>query len=126
MAHVNPGKILIVAGGTGIYPFCDLLDLLYKEQLMKEKPQLRDEILELSPVLKDDPFKDFTFELIAAFRHFQDIHVITLEQLLYLAEKGRLKVTLKLKGDLEGVPENHSMGETNESFEKLVVKKAEE
>ena len=67
---------------------------------MKDKPEIRDEILELSPILKDDPFKDFTFELLAAFRHFQDIHVITLEQLLYLAEKGRLKVTLKLKGDL--------------------------
>ena len=41
LANTKPGKILIVAGGTGIYPFCDLIDLLYKEQLMKDQPELR-------------------------------------------------------------------------------------
>ena len=61
MTHTRPGKILMVAGGTGIYPFSDIIDLLYKEQLMKSKPETKDEILELSPILKTDPFKDFTF-----------------------------------------------------------------
>jgi hypothetical protein len=31
----------MVAGGTGLYPFSDLIDLLFKELLMKLKPELR-------------------------------------------------------------------------------------
>jgi hypothetical protein len=33
--ELNPGKIIIVAGGTGIFPFCDLIDLLFKNHLIK-------------------------------------------------------------------------------------------
>jgi hypothetical protein len=31
----------MVAGGTGLYPFSDFIDLLFKDQLAKDKPQLR-------------------------------------------------------------------------------------
>ena len=31
IAETQPGKIIIVAGGTGIFPFSDLIDLVYKE-----------------------------------------------------------------------------------------------
>jgi hypothetical protein len=26
----KPGRIVIVTGGTGLFPFCDFIDLLYK------------------------------------------------------------------------------------------------
>jgi hypothetical protein len=74
-----------VTGGTGLYPFSDFIDLLYKEQLMKDRPELSYDILKVSPILKDHPFKNFTFELLAAFGHVEDMHIITLEQLLYLS-----------------------------------------
>lgn len=51
IAHTKPGKVILVAGGTGIYPFSDFIDLLYKEQLMNDQPDLRGEIVTLSPVL---------------------------------------------------------------------------
>ena len=51
----------MIAGGTGINPFCDLIDLLFKEQLMIEKPYLREEILHLSPILENNPLKDYSF-----------------------------------------------------------------
>jgi len=86
-----------VAGGTGIYPFSDFIDLLYKEQLMKDSPGLRGEILTLSPVLESDPFKNFNFEMLAAFQHIEDMHPITLDQLTYLADRGRLKLTMKFR-----------------------------
>lgn len=35
LTHTQPGKIIIVAGGTGLFPFSDLIDLLYKEQLIQ-------------------------------------------------------------------------------------------
>ena len=64
---------------------------------MIQNPSLRAQILELSPILKSNPFKDFAFEMLAACRHVEDMHIITLEQLLYLAEKGRLKISFKFK-----------------------------
>ena len=35
---LSGGKILMLVGGTGIYPLCDLIDRLYKDALAKKKP----------------------------------------------------------------------------------------
>ena len=102
LSITKPGKIILVAGGTGIYPFSDFIDLLYKEQLMLHNPAAKEEILNVSPVLASEPFKNFTFEMLAAFQHIEDMHIITFEQLLFLAEKGRLKLTLKFREDPKG------------------------
>ena len=97
MAHLEPGRVLIVAGGTGIYPFSDLIDLLYKDHLQHEKPQLAREIQALSPILANNPFGRIQFHLLAAFNNLEDIHPITSCQLAYLASRGRLGLTLKIK-----------------------------
>ena len=34
----KPGKIVVVAGGTGLFPFSDLIDLLFKETFIKNNP----------------------------------------------------------------------------------------
>jgi len=34
----DPGHIIMIAGGTGLFTFSDIIDLLYKEQLMINKP----------------------------------------------------------------------------------------
>ena len=49
------------------------------------------------------PFGTWTFEMLAAFGHVEDMHAATLEQLQYLAEKGRLKITFKFKEDPHGL-----------------------
>lgn len=102
LTHTKPGKIIMVIGGTGVYPFSDLIDLLFKEQLMLQRPETRKEVLALSPVLADNPFAQFSFEALAAFAHLEDMHPITLGQLLFLAEAGRMALTLRLKEDLNG------------------------
>ena len=38
-AHLKPGKIIMVAGGTGLYPFGDLIDLLFKSLLLSNSPE---------------------------------------------------------------------------------------
>lgn len=38
------GKIIIIAGGTGLFPFCDLIDLLFKSILLSKEPRLRSTI----------------------------------------------------------------------------------
>ena len=103
LAQTKPGRIIMVAGGTGLYPFSDFIDLLFKEQLMKDRPDLAEEILTLSPILKEKPFEKWSFEMLAAFGHVEDIHAATLEQLQYLTEKGRMKITFKFKEDPHGL-----------------------
>jgi NAD(P)H-flavin reductase len=39
--EVKHGKVIIVAGGTGIYPFSDLIDLLYKNKKLAENINLK-------------------------------------------------------------------------------------
>ena len=40
--------------------------------------------------------------MLAAFQHLEDMHPITLDQLTYLAERGRLRLTLKFREDPQG------------------------
>lgn len=35
LPDIKAGTILIIAGGTGLYPFSDLIDLLYKDLLVQ-------------------------------------------------------------------------------------------
>lgn len=37
----KPGRIVIVAGGTGLFPFSDLIDLLFKDLYLEENKQHR-------------------------------------------------------------------------------------
>lgn len=41
LGTLSAGRIIIVAGGTGLYPFSDLIDLLFKATLIKLNPSLK-------------------------------------------------------------------------------------
>lgn len=41
LGTTSPGKIIILAAGTGLYPFCDFIDLLFKSQLLLEDHELK-------------------------------------------------------------------------------------
>ena len=48
--HEKPaGKIIIFAGGTGICPFIDLIDVLFKRTLCQQGHSLKNRILNLNP-----------------------------------------------------------------------------
>ncbi|MCF6336006.1 MAG: hypothetical protein L3J12_09715 [Spirochaetales bacterium] len=88
---------------------------------MIHNPSAKAEILDLSPILASNPFKDFTFEMLAAFAHLEDMHVITLEQLLFLADKGRLKISFKFKEDPQGkVQEGPNISFTKQRFQNIL------
>lgn len=53
MWQIKPGRIIIVAAGTGIYPFCDLIDLLFKYELLERIPSLKKQLLMADPLLKN-------------------------------------------------------------------------
>ena len=52
LASTAPGKILIVAGGTGLYPFSDIIDLLFKSSVLSSDPQTQSSVFAISPILK--------------------------------------------------------------------------
>jgi hypothetical protein len=93
----KPGRIVIVAGGTGLFPFCDIIDLLYKSLYLEETNKHKTEILEANPILKSDPFKKYSFVLLAAINDPQDLHPITYEQLVYPSRHpSKFKVVLRV------------------------------
>jgi NAD(P)H-flavin reductase len=59
-------SIVLFAGGTGLYPFSDLIDLLFKAKLVRENHQMRDELLQRDPVLKSRPFERWNFQVYLA------------------------------------------------------------
>ena len=42
LAHTPSGHVIMVAGGTGQFAYSDLIDLIYKEQLVKERPECQE------------------------------------------------------------------------------------
>jgi hypothetical protein len=111
----------MVVGGTGLFPFSDLIDLLYKEQLMLQNPSAKTEIINLSPILSSNPFAKYNFEMLAAFNNVADVHAVTFQQLLFLAERGRLKITFKFKEDPKGaVHEGGNIKFAKKGFEDIL------
>lgn len=52
----NAGQIVIFSGGTGVHPFYDLIDLVYKSILINKKHKLSPTIKAYDSVLNTHPF----------------------------------------------------------------------
>lgn len=98
MQELTPGKVIIVAGGTGLYPFSDLIDLLFKAQIARTDKSKQLLIFQQNPLLEAAPFEHFSFHLLLAVNQAEDIHPVTLMQLFELAEGpfSKFKLTLRL------------------------------
>lgn len=89
------------------------------------RPEVREEILKLSPILSSVSFQRFSFHLMGAFRHPTDLHPITIEQLRYLtAHHPRFSLTLKMKEAETAFPANVKMH--TGSFGSLLSKELKE
>ena len=82
----KPGKIFLLAGGTGIYPFIDTIDILYKKALVDQNHAMKQKILEKDPAVADPCLNDFSFTVYASFNSHLDMHPMTLWQLSELSE----------------------------------------
>ena len=124
---LTPGKVFIVAGGTGLYPFCDLLDLLFKESLTERNVALKTLIYKLDPILEGKPFEHFRFHLMLAVNQIEDIHPITLRQMVELSEhSSKFKLTMRVTKEEEQFRDAHkAICFTREMFASLVLKEME-
>lgn len=96
LREISAGKVLIVAGGTGLLPFSDIIDLIFKDEYAREHTNYKKKFTAISPVLSEPFLEKTTFHLIASFNSIEDIHKLTLLQLIYLNKGKRLRVTMKL------------------------------
>jgi NAD(P)H-flavin reductase len=42
LVNTKPGRIIVVAGGTGLFPYCDLIDLLFKDMMIKKNHEKKE------------------------------------------------------------------------------------
>ena len=66
LEDTKAGRVIVVAGGTGLFPFSDIIDLLFKAQVIQEKHKLSQELIKADPILKKKPFEKFEFVFLIA------------------------------------------------------------
>ena len=123
-AEIRPGKIIIVAGGTGVFPFSDLIDLLFKHTLLSTRPDLNDYIIHNDPVLRTNPFTGFNFTIYIAIANLEDIHPITLAQLNEISKYPnfvRLMLKISNRKEMHQVM-NPNVAYTSERFSSMLEK----
>ena len=97
LEDTRAGRVIIVAGGTGLYPFSDLIDLLFKTALIEENHKMKGELLQADPILRKKPFEKFKFVFMIAINEPEDIHPITFSQLVKLsANQEKFKITIRV------------------------------
>lgn len=63
---IDSTKIVLFAGGTGLYPYCDFIDLLYKSMLVSQKHDSAKKLLQGDPILGSNPFNNLSIDIYAA------------------------------------------------------------
>lgn len=62
----DEGKVIIISGGTGLLPFCDLIDLLFKRVKMLTNPNASQHLVGLDSLTRKDLIKNRRFILYHA------------------------------------------------------------
>ena len=60
------GLVLIICGGTGFLPICDLIDILFKRVKYLESPELSETLRRRDPLVKTDIIKQREFIMYLA------------------------------------------------------------
>ena len=85
------GKVIIVCGGTGLLPFCDFIDLLFKRLLFLEGRPSGVEFAQKDPLVKEDLIKRRSFKLYCAAESVSDLLPLTLYQVEYLSKSQKIR-----------------------------------
>jgi len=84
------------AAGTGLHPYCDLIDLLFKEMIVELKDVHSDEIVKKNPIVKKKELtKKFNYCLYLSVPSTGDIHLMTAQQLDELSRNKIMEVHLR-------------------------------
>ncbi len=76
--------MIILTGGTGLFPFYDFIDLYFKSLMIKNKPEMKERVIQISPILKKHSFDSYQVDLYLSVNSLEDIHPIILSQLAFI------------------------------------------
>ncbi len=121
---------MLIAGGTGFYPFMDLIDILFKQEYLShnERSSISKKMRKNDPIVTENIVDHFNFDIYVAINSAEDLHPISLYQINYLCEKNprQFKATFKVKEDKEAFSASYrSVKMTNDRFDKLVIPEAQ-
>lgn len=98
LSEMPNGRIIMLAGGTGLHPFCDLIDLLYKETLVQQNQPLSKEIISQNPLVRQRTLTErWKFCIYIAVEYTDEIHDLTASQLNHLSRSRVMEVFLRAK-----------------------------
>lgn len=93
LSEMPNGRIIMLAGGTGLHPFCDLIDLLYKETLVQQNQPLSKEIISQNPLVRQRTLTErWKFCIYIAVEYTDEIHDLTASQLNHLSRSRVMEV----------------------------------
>ena len=99
------GNIVFLAGGTGFYPYMDIIDLLFKQKVYEEKlcsERIRSKILDLNKVIREPILEAYTFLLMVAVTSIEDLHPMSLYQINVLCgDRKKFRCVFRLKDKQE-------------------------
>lgn len=115
-------------GGTGLFPFSDLIDLLFKAQLISQNHEKSNVFVQNDPILRKKPFNKYFFVFLIALNEPEDIHPITLSQLIALSSNSKtIKVVMRVSKNPEKLSRmTEAIEFTREYFNKRVLTEAAE
>lgn len=104
------GNVIFVCGGTGILPFCDFIDLLFKRSKVLESSNLSGALIKNDPLVGNDFIKQRSFFFYCAIENAADLPVITIHQLNDLSKSKEVKClcTMRVKKGIEFIRTNYS------------------
>ena len=112
------GKVIIVSGGTGLLPFCDFIDLLFKRFLLLEGMPSAAEFAKKDPLVREDLIKKRSFKLYCAAESVSDLLPLTLYQIecLSKSQKIRFEAVFRIRNNVEEFRKKYPSIKTQKEF----------
>ena len=91
------GLVIFVCGGTGILPFCDFIDLLFKRVKVLESSNLTGMIVNKDPLVLEDLIKKRSFVFYCAIENAADLPAMTIYQINNLCQSEKVKFSFVMR-----------------------------
>jgi len=93
----SSGSVIFVCGGTGILPFCDFIDLLFKRSKVLDSHNLSGMLVKMDSLVGTDFIKQRTFNFYCAIENAADLPAMTIHQLNELCKSTKVKFSCVMR-----------------------------
>lgn len=113
-----------MAGGTGVYPFCDMIDLMFKTLIVSTGSPYREQIIKRDPLVVNSALlKNFRVTLYYSVHNSNEIIDVTAFQINHLCNTKTMKAFIKTTENKEMIRSKYPYIELIEGDFKEVIKR---